>query len=137
MTGLLAGRCILTVEDEMLVLMDIETALEDLGCSTICSAASVVEALAFIAEQCFDAAILDVNLGGEKSYPVADALARLGVPFVFSTGYSDHGDRVDLEDRPILRKPYTREALCAAFARMISDEPLLAKTTTVENGAIK
>jgi hypothetical protein len=41
----------------------------------------------------FDAAMLDVNLNGNKSYPVADALAARGVPFVFSTGYSDHGMR--------------------------------------------
>jgi len=126
MTALLAGRRILAVEDEMLVLMNIETSLEDFGCTTICSAGSVAEALALIAKQSFDAAILDVNLGGEKSYPVADALASLGVPFVFSTGYSNHGDRVDLEDRPVLRKPYTREALFAAFARMVPDEPLPA-----------
>lgn len=123
MTGLLTGRRVLAVEDEMLVLMNIETALGDFGCSAICSAGSVAEALELIAEQSFDAAILDVNLGGEKSYPVADALASLGVPFVFSTGYSDHGDRVDLEDRPVLRKPYTRAALLAAFERMVPHEP--------------
>uniref|UniRef100_UPI0035CC8A41 response regulator n=1 Tax=uncultured Sphingomonas sp. TaxID=158754 RepID=UPI0035CC8A41 len=123
MTGLLAGCRILAVEDEMLVLMNIEAALEDFGCSTICSAGCVAEALALIARQSFDAAILDVNLGGEKSYPVADALAQLGVPFVFSTGCSDHGGRVDFEGRPILRKPYTRAALFAAFARMVPEEP--------------
>lgn len=105
MTGLLTGRRILAVEDEMLILMNIETALEDFGCSAICSAGNVAEALALIAKQSFDAAILDVNLGGEKSYPIADALALRGVPFVFSTGYSNHGDRVDLEDCPVLRKP--------------------------------
>ncbi|MEG3175424.1 response regulator [Sphingomonas sp. RB3P16] len=126
MTDLLTGRRILAVEDEMLVLMNIETALKDFGCSTICSASSVVEALALLARQSFDAAILDVNLGGEKSYQVADALVRLGVPFVFSTGYSDHGVRIDLEDRPVLRKPYTRAALYAAFARLIPDAPLPA-----------
>lgn len=124
MTLLLAGRRILAVEDEMLVLMNIEMALKDFGCSAICSAASVTEALARLAEQRFDAAIVDVNLGGEKSYPVADALAQLGIPFVFSTGYSDHGDRADLEDCPVLRKPYTRAALFAAFEQMLPDEPL-------------
>ena len=72
----------------------------------------------------FDAAIVDVNLGGEKSYPVADALAGLGIPFAFSTGYSDHGDRPDLEDRPVLRKPYTRAALIAVFAALLPDKPL-------------
>ena len=124
MTGLLTGRRMLIVEDEMLVLMNIEMAFEDLGCSGIHAAASVAEALALLGRHGFDAAIVDVNLGGEKSYPVADALIRLGIPFVFSTGYSDHGDRPDLEDRPVLRKPYTREALIAVFERLLPDEPL-------------
>lgn len=118
MTGLLTGRRILAVEYKILILRNIQTALEDFGCTTICSASNVAQALALIARQSFDAAILDVNLGGEKSYPVADALILLGVPFVFSTGYSDHGGRVDLEDRPVLRKPYTSKALFAAFAQM-------------------
>lgn len=124
MTGILAGRRILVVEDEMLVLMNIETALEDLGCSAICSVASVAEALALLAKQRFDAAVVDVNLGREKSYPVADALNQLGVPFVFSTGYSDHGDRTDFENRPVLRKPYTYAALIAAFEQLLPDAPL-------------
>lgn len=124
MIGLLTGRRILAVEDEMLVLMNIETALQDFGCSAICSAATIDEALALLARQGFDAAIVDVNLGGEKSYPIADALTRLGIPFVFSTGYSDHGDRVDLEDHPVLRKPYTRAALFSAFEHMLPDKPL-------------
>ena len=124
MTGLLAGRQMLVVEDEMLVLMNIEMAFEDLCCSRIHAAASVAEALALLGNHDFDAAFLDVNLGGEKSYPVADALARRGIPFVFSKGYGDHGDRPDLEDRPVLRKPYTREALIAVLERLLPDEPL-------------
>ncbi|WP_375403017.1 response regulator [uncultured Sphingomonas sp.] len=124
MTGLLAGRRVLVVEDEMLVLMNIEMAFQDLGCSAIHAAASVAEALALLARHGFDAAIIDVNLGGEKSYPVADALARLDIPFAFSTGYNDHGDRLDLGDRPVLRKPYTRAALVAVFERLLPDKPL-------------
>ena len=98
-------------------------ALEDLGCPAIHAAASVAEALDLLGRHRFDAAMLDVNLAGEKSYPVADALIRLGIPFVFSTGYGDHGDRSDLEDCPVLRKPYTREALIAVFERLLPKEP--------------
>ena len=56
MTGLLAGRSILVVEDEMLVLMNIEIALEELDCTAICSASSVTGSLALLAEKRFDAA---------------------------------------------------------------------------------
>lgn len=122
MTGPLAGRRILVVEDEMLVLMQIELTLSELGCAAIVASARVPEALALLADQPFDAAIVDVNLSGERSDPIADALIRLGIPFVFSTGYSDHGDRADLQDRPVLRKPYTRAALIAALGRLVPAE---------------
>lgn len=110
----------------MLVLMNIEMALEDLGCSAIWAAASVGEALALLDRQRFDAAMLDVNLGGEKSYPVADALARRAIPFAFSTGYGDHGDRFDFDNRPVLRKPYLRADLIAVFEQLLGGEPLPA-----------
>lgn len=123
MTGILIDRKILVVEDEMLVLMNIEMALEDLGCTEIHAAASVAEALALLQDRSFDAAIIDVNLGGEKSYPVAERLTQLRIPFAFSTGYSDHGERIDFEDRPVLRKPYLRAELAAVFEQLISGEP--------------
>lgn len=126
MTGLLSGRRILVVEDEMLILMNIEMTLEDLGCSEISAAASVAEALALLDNQGFDAAMIDVNLAGEKSYPVADMLTWRGIPFAFSTGYGDHGDRSDLDDRPVLRKPYLSSDLAAVFKLLIADEPLPA-----------
>jgi CheY-like chemotaxis protein len=85
--SLLADRRILVVEDEMMVLMLLEGMLQDLGCRAICSAATVTEALDLIAESTFDAATLDVNLGGSTSLPVANVLAGLGVPFAFATGY--------------------------------------------------
>ena len=104
--GILDGCKILVVEDEMIVMMNLEVALEDLGCTSVCPVAGVLKALAMLNEQRFDLAILDVNLGGEKSYPIADVLIARGIPFAFSTGYSDHGDRADMNCQPILRKPY-------------------------------
>ncbi len=126
MTGMLTGRRMLVVEDEMLVLMNIEMALEDLGCSMISAAASVAEALALLANQNFDAAMIDVNLAGEKSYPVADKLTQRGIPFAFSTGYGDHGDRTDLASRPVLRKPYLTADLVAVIGQLIAEQPLRA-----------
>lgn len=122
MTGPLVGRCVLVVEDEMLVLMNVEMMLEDLGCSAIYAAANVAQAVALLAEHSFDAALLDVNLGGEKSYPIADILIQRGIPFAFSTGCTDHGDRIDFEDRSILRKPYLREDLVAVFAQLLDSK---------------
>jgi CheY-like chemotaxis protein len=125
MTGILAGRRILVVEDEMLVLMNIERALTDFGCSTIFAAATVSQALALLSQQHdVDIAIIDVNLAGEKSYPVADALSTRGIPYAFSTGCGDHGDRTDFECRPVLRKPYVRAKLEAVLTQLLNDESM-------------
>jgi CheY-like chemotaxis protein len=128
MTGLLTGCRILVVEDEMLVLMNIEMALEDLGCSAITATGSVAGAISLIAQQSFDAAIIDVNLGGDKSYPVADKLTERGIPFAFSTGNGDHGDRSDLDDRPVLKKPYLTADLVAVLEKLMADKPSSAAT---------
>ena len=118
----------LVVEDEMLVLMSIETMLEDLGCTAISATATIAGALALLEENRFDAAILDVNLGGESSYPIADALIGRAIPFAFSTGYDDHGDRTDLVDCDVLRKPYLRAELTAVLGRLLPSVPMPAAT---------
>jgi CheY-like chemotaxis protein len=115
----LSGRHILVVEDEMLVLMLIEDILADLGAS-VAAAATVDQALALIDAQVFDVATLDVNLNGIKSYPVAEALTMRGVPFVFSTGYSDHALRDGYRDRPVLKKPFKSQQLVDTFTRLLS-----------------
>ena len=73
----------------MLVLLNVEDILADLGCTSVTAAATVDQALDLIDANVFDAAMVDVNLDGRKSYPVADALAARGVPFVFATGYDE------------------------------------------------
>lgn len=119
MTGSLSGRNILVVEDEMMVLLNIESTLCDLGC-TATSTGTIDGALTLLESTDFDAAMLDLNLHGEKSYPVADALARLGIPFVFSTGYGHHAERPEFSNRPVLRKPYLREHLVAALSELVA-----------------
>jgi CheY-like chemotaxis protein len=111
--NLLSGRRILVVEDEMLVVMMIEDMLSDLGCESVTSAATVDKALALINAQVFDAALLDVNLNGNDSHPVAEALSARGVPFVYSTGNSGQCLREGYSDRPVLRKPFKYEELVA------------------------
>ncbi|HWA69515.1 MAG TPA: response regulator [Rhizomicrobium sp.] len=118
MNKLLSGRRILVVEDEMLILMMIESMLTDLGCDSVTAAATVDKALALIETQVFDAAMLDVNLKGDNSRPVADALAARGIPFFFSTGNGGHHTMDGYENRAVLRKPFIFEDLAAIFASL-------------------
>ena len=94
--------------------------------SPISAAATVKQALALINAQAFDAAMLDLNLNGDRSFPVADALARRGVPFVFSTGYGADGLTDSYRDRPLLRKPYRHEELAKIFESLVPADPMIA-----------
>jgi CheY-like chemotaxis protein len=86
----LRGQRVLVVEDEYLIATDIAEALAELGATVVGPVGSVKEALRRIeAEGELDGAVLDINLGQEKVFPVADALIARHVPFVFATGYSN------------------------------------------------
>lgn len=90
------GKRILLVEDEYFIVQDLARAFHGAGAVVIGPAANVAEALQLIAATPgLDGGVLDINLRGEMVYPVADALARRGVPFVFATGY----DREEIPDR--------------------------------------
>jgi CheY-like chemotaxis protein len=84
MNELLSGRRILVVEDEMMVLMLIEDMLSDLGCEAVTTAATIPQALTLIGAQVFDAAMLDMNLNGDKTTSVADALSARDVPLLLN-----------------------------------------------------
>jgi len=105
MTGLTGAR-ILIVEDEALVAMLVEDALLDAGCEVLGPAADVESALRLLNESKIDAAVLDMNLGGDSSAPVADALAERGMPFVVATGYGASGLPPRHRGVPVLAKPY-------------------------------
>lgn len=120
MSDLLSGRRILVVEDEMLVLLMIEDMLVDLGCESVTTAATIDTALGLIEEHVFDAAMLDMNLGGNDSLRVANALTARGVPFVYCTGNNGHGMRVDPANTPVLRKPFGFEDLTVILTRLLS-----------------
>lgn len=104
----------------MLVLIMIEDMLADLGCESVSAAATVDQALALIDANSFDAGMLDMNLNGNNSFAVADALAARGVPFVFSTGYSGHDMRDGYRDRPVLKKPFMDKELAEILTRLLS-----------------
>jgi CheY-like chemotaxis protein len=125
---LLLGKRVLVVEDEMLVLMAIEDMLGDLGCPSITVAGRLEKALHLIGTRKFDLAILDVNLNGHRSYPVARALSSCGVPFAFSTGYGEHGIAEGFGGHLVLNKPYTGPQMVKVLTTLLSegDPPALA-----------
>ena len=97
---------VLVVEDEMLVAMVLEDQLADAGFKVVGPAFSVEEAMRLAASEPLDGAVLDINLAGEKVYPVADLLAARNVPFVYVTGFGQAGMRDADQGRPMLQKPY-------------------------------
>ena len=105
---------ILIVEDEPLIAMMLEDFLEALGKQLVGTCDTVQAALATIEDENPDAVILDINLsGGEKAWPVADALAAKGTPFILSSGGDEVGE--GHQDRPRLMKPYTMDGVEAAL----------------------
>mgnify|MGYP006273003755 CR=1 FL=1 len=101
----LAGRCILVLEDEPLVAMLLQDLLLDLGTQVAGPVSSLPEAVALLAQGGIAGALLDVNLRGTMSYPLADALRAEGVPFLFVTGYGPEDLDPAFRDDPLIRKP--------------------------------
>jgi CheY-like chemotaxis protein len=106
-----ASRRVLIVEDDVMIRMLMEDMLSDLGFAVAAEASKVHEALAAVNDMAIDIAILDVNLSGETTGPVAEALAARGTPFVFATGYGEHGLPEQFRDRPLLKKPFQIDGL--------------------------
>jgi CheY-like chemotaxis protein len=104
---------ILIIEDEMLVAMNIEDMLLDLGHEVAGLAGRLDAALSLAREAEFDLAMLDVNLAGETSFPVAAVLAERSIPFLFATGYGAKGIAEEYRDRPVLQKPFRAQDLHA------------------------
>jgi CheY-like chemotaxis protein len=112
------GLRILVVEDEPVVAMYLEDMLEALGCQTIGPASRLADGLVLVESETFDAAILDINLGGERSTPIAEALRQRGVPFAFASGYGvapeGFGDGV-----PMIEKPYREAQVAGALDQLL------------------
>ena len=117
--SLLKGRNILLVEDEMMVAILLEAVLENEGCNVI-SVGHLEQATRLATERAIDVAILDVNLHGHRSYPVADALVARAIPFVFATGYGDVDIITLYPTRPVLTKPYKPDSLIAILTDLIA-----------------
>lgn len=122
MSSELSGRRVLVVEDEVMVSWVLEDMLAELGCEVVGPAARVSQALAIVEAETFDLAVLDVNLNGQKSFAIADALVARGVPFVFSTGYNKDGIPDTYKVFPMMQKPYDRANLSLALVSLMSSD---------------
>lgn len=107
------------VEDEALLAMLLEDMLIDLGHEVAAIAGRLDRAEREAASLSFDLAIVDVNLNGEKTYPVAEILTLRAVPFMFATGYGSAGLDPAWRAVPVLRKPYLARDLKAAIESTI------------------
>jgi len=112
------GKRILIVEDDALIAMLLEDMLMDLGHEIVGTAARVPQALDMVESLQFDAAILDLSLAGQNSFPVADALRLKAIPHMFATGYGAGGIDAAYADRQTLKKPYQIEDLEKALAAL-------------------
>lgn len=116
----LDGFRVLVVEDEAIISFLLEDMLGELGATDVRHAANVRGALAFLDDHTPHLAVLDVNLGGERVYPVAEALEAKGIPFVFTTGYGKSGIDPRWSARPVVQKPFNVEGMTAALRAMLS-----------------
>ena len=116
-SGITIPENVLVVEDNTIIAIGLEEMIKDFGVAEVRTAGSVSQALALFDERRPDFAVLDVDLGSETSFAIAERLADAGVPFVFATGYGEKTNypvRFAAADK--LLKPYSPEALHAALA---------------------
>jgi len=112
----LRGRRILVIEDEYMAAEDLRRDLENAGAVVVGPVPSIADALTLLAQkEVIDGAILDVNLRGEKAYPVADALRERGIPFVLATGYEHWALPEAYKNLPRCDKPVDLRHLARAL----------------------
>jgi CheY-like chemotaxis protein len=119
-----AQKCrVLIVEDEAAISMLIEDMLLDLGTEIVGPASRLDPALQLAREAEFDAAILDINIGGVQSYPVADVLLSRGIPAIFATGYGSSVLPERFRSCQILCKPFDQHQFSKALQRVLAESP--------------
>ncbi|WP_342712755.1 response regulator [Bradyrhizobium sp. B124] len=106
-----ATYSVFVVEDEPMIRMLIVEMLEELGHTVAAEAAHFEQALDLASSSQFNFAILDINLAGRSSLPVAEVIKARKLPFILSTGYGANGIPPEFAGVPAIEKPFTIEAL--------------------------
>ena len=127
----LSNRKVLVVEDEMMIAMLIEDMLDEFGCKLVGPATNVPRALDLIGKEQVEIAVLDLNLDGQDTYAIADALQQKNVPFIFATGYGSTGLRQEYGNRPVLQKPFQARDLETALAEALGGSNVVAETDEI------
>ena len=115
----LEGRRIFVVEDSPVVADDCADILRDLGCTVVGPAGNMASALQLGENEDFDAAIVDVNIRGGKSFAVLKILETRGIPFLLTSGYADWTMPEEWAERPRLPKPYTPGTLRSKLVELV------------------
>ncbi len=116
------GKHVLLVEDSALIALDAEDKLRELGAAEVSLAASNGAAARALDGGEIEFAMLDFNLGRETSTPTAEKLARLGIPFVFASGYGgDDTIPEQFADVPVILKPYAVQQIAQALAKLTDE----------------
>jgi DNA-binding response OmpR family regulator len=111
---------ILVLEDEWIIADQIEAALEDAGYAVVGPVGRVDAAMALLKRRPLDAAVLDINVHGDRSFRVARQLAQDAIPFVFLSGYAQTELPATLSQRPLMQKPIDLLALCRCIDALLA-----------------
>ena len=107
----LEGRRILIVEDSPVVATACENMLRDMDCVPVGPATNMAAALQLAADEQLDGAVVDINIRGDKAFPVLKILADRAVPFLLASGYADWSMPAEWQAHPRLAKPYSQHLL--------------------------
>ena len=117
---LLKGHNVLLVEDSLIIALDADDIANRLGAESVTTAGTVQGALDDIDSNRPTVAMLDINLGDRNSYPIADRLAELNIPFIFATGYGEQAQLpMNHRGRLVVQKPYTLENVARAMDSLL------------------
>lgn len=110
---------VLVVEDEFMMAIELASTIEAAGYAVVGPAGRLEQALALAEGSDLDAALLDLNLWGDWSVPVAAVLKRRGIPFAFASGYDKRTLADEFMDTPFIAKPYIKKNVLEVLGRLM------------------